>query len=304
MKVLVLGGTGFFGKRLVQRLIDAGDEVTVATRGQAADPFGDSVERIKADRQKREDLEHLAEGRAWDVIYDNIGFASQDALDAAEVFAGKTKHYVLTSSLSVYEFGSAERSEEEVDTLHYPVTIGTYKEFDYSEGKRQAEAVLLQQASFPVSAVRFPFVIGIDDYTERLLFHIRNAMEGKAIQAIDPDAQISFISSEEAAEFLFWLGRHDSLGAVNACAAGTVSLRELMKLIEVRTGKSAVIETVTEEAAGQANNLSPYAVSASFGMTTRKAAEAGFHFSDLKEWLPGLITQLASSISNHLKTTS
>lgn len=32
-KVLVLGGTRFFGKRLVQLLVAAGADVTVATRG-------------------------------------------------------------------------------------------------------------------------------------------------------------------------------------------------------------------------------------------------------------------------------
>lgn len=39
-KILVLGGTRFFGKRLVNRLVANGDAVTILTRGQHQDPFG------------------------------------------------------------------------------------------------------------------------------------------------------------------------------------------------------------------------------------------------------------------------
>ncbi|WP_237690812.1 NAD-dependent epimerase/dehydratase family protein [Paenibacillus caui] len=92
MKVLVLGGTRFFGKRLVELLIEAGDQVTIATRGLTADSFGDRVTRVKADRQVREDLEDLVKHGPWDIIYDNICYASQDAQDAADLFAGFTKN--------------------------------------------------------------------------------------------------------------------------------------------------------------------------------------------------------------------
>ncbi|EKN66902.1 hypothetical protein BABA_13477 [Neobacillus bataviensis LMG 21833] len=41
--------------------------------------------------------------------------------------------------------------------------MGDSTDFTYAEGKRQAEAVLFQQATFPVVAVRFPIVMGVDD---------------------------------------------------------------------------------------------------------------------------------------------
>jgi nucleoside-diphosphate-sugar epimerase len=49
-KILVLGGTRFFEKKLVEQLIREEDDVTIVTRGQASDPFGDTVKRLKADR--------------------------------------------------------------------------------------------------------------------------------------------------------------------------------------------------------------------------------------------------------------
>jgi len=49
--ILIIGGTRYFGKLLVQQLIDKGHQVTIATRGQASDPFGAHVQRIRVDRR-------------------------------------------------------------------------------------------------------------------------------------------------------------------------------------------------------------------------------------------------------------
>lgn len=45
MKVLVIGGTRFFGISMVNALLENGHDVTVATRGNAKDNFGNSIHR-------------------------------------------------------------------------------------------------------------------------------------------------------------------------------------------------------------------------------------------------------------------
>lgn len=52
-KVLVLGGTRYFGRELVKNLIERGNDVTVGTRGVTEDEFGDKVNRIKIDRNSK-----------------------------------------------------------------------------------------------------------------------------------------------------------------------------------------------------------------------------------------------------------
>ncbi|MDF2682752.1 MAG: hypothetical protein K0R47_3942 [Brevibacillus sp.] len=47
MKILVFGGTAFFGHRLVRLLLGDGHDVTIATRGQIPDDFGDAVTRMQ-----------------------------------------------------------------------------------------------------------------------------------------------------------------------------------------------------------------------------------------------------------------
>ena len=64
--ILVIGGTRFIGRLLVQRLVQACHRVTIATRGYAPDPFGERVNRVRVDRRQRDDLqEDLQTEAGW-----------------------------------------------------------------------------------------------------------------------------------------------------------------------------------------------------------------------------------------------
>lgn len=170
-KVLVLGGTRFFGKHLVEYLLQAGHDVTIATRGVTEDSFGNAVKRIIVDREDGKLLEERLEGKSYDIVYDNLCYSSNAAKMVCEVLKGKTKKYIMTSSMAVYE-PALSLLEEDFNPYEYVITYGDRNDFNYSEGKRLAEAVLFQYATFPVVAVRFPVVIGENDYTKRLQFYV------------------------------------------------------------------------------------------------------------------------------------
>lgn len=288
-KVLVLGGTRFFGKRLVHKLVESGADVTVATRGKTADPFGQNVSRLVIDRDDALSLHTAAQLRDWDVVYDNICYSAQNALDANLAFDGRVGRYILTSTLSVYDFGSEQLEESDFNPQTYPITVRARADVTYQEGKRQAEAVFFQQASFPVAAVRFPIVLGEDDYTKRLHDQIERVSTGKLIGVPNPAALLSFILSDEAARFLFWLAKNELTGPVNACSNGSISVGSLLQLIEKATGKSAVTQPETADA-----DHSPFGVPASWSMSTAKAQRAGFTFNNLDDWLPQLVQKLAA----------
>ncbi|WP_026694612.1 NAD-dependent epimerase/dehydratase family protein [Peribacillus kribbensis] len=286
-KVLVLGGTRFFGKRLVSLLLDAGHEVTVMTRGNQKDTFGDRVKRITGDRTKPEDLQRAANEEEWDLVYDNICYSQKAALEACRIFKGRVKRYIFTSTLSVYGYGS-KMKEGEFDPYEYKL-IEEEQEVSYGEGKRLAEAAFFQRAQFPVCAVRFPIVLGEDDYTQRLHFHIRSILKGKQIGVPNMEAKMSFINSDEAARFLFWTGERQAAGPMNACSHGEITLADLVKEIESATGNKA---NVTVQAPDE--QMSPYGVENSWYMDHSKAASQGFEFDELSEWLPALILKLTA----------
>ncbi|AQY51501.1 NAD-dependent dehydratase [Listeria weihenstephanensis] len=284
MKILVIGGTRFFGKKLVTKLLADGHDVTIATRGKTVDDFGDQVKRVRMNRESRENLFCLAQEK-WDVVYDNICYAPQDALYSIAAFADKVGKYVYTSSLSVYRVRDRALVEADFDPFHYEIVSGSREDFEYGEGKRLAEATYFQKAKFPVVAVRFPIVLGEDDYTGRLEFHIDHVQAGEEIGMPNEDAEIGFISSDEAAEFLCWVGtKSDIIGPINAASDSVYQLSELMDLIEKATGKTAIVEEITED-----NDDSPFGIEKTYYLDNTKAKEAGFEFRDLHEWLPKLV---------------
>ncbi|MDU4697295.1 MAG: NAD-dependent dehydratase [Paenibacillus sp.] len=290
-KILVLGGSRYFGKRLVNLLAGSGvHEVTVATRGQAEVQFGGPVTQLRLDRTDENSLREAAAAGPWDIVYDNICFSPNEALAAARAFQGRVGHYILTSTLSVYKLGKVPLAEADFDPYGYELKLGDKQAFDYGEGKRLAEAALFQEADFPVSALRIPIVLGPDDYTRRLHFHVEHVQQGLPIGVPNLDAAISFITSAETAKFLAWLGETRLTGPINACSDGEITIGGILRLIESVTGKTALIERETAP-----EHQSPFGIPTSWVMDNTKARETGYRFEALDEWLPELVRHIAAS---------
>jgi len=287
--ILVLGGTRFFGRELVELLIEEGNNVTIMTRGKSGNPFGDKVEHLIGNRSNKEELAKIVEGRTFDIVYDNICYSPNEAYAFCEVFNGKIGKLVFTSTLSTYEIDGNVKNEVDFDPYRYEIRLGNSEDFSYGEGKRQAEAVFFKYAKFPVVAVRFPIVMGENDYTRRLHFHVERVANGEPIGFLNMDAEMSFIQATEAAQFLKWAGLSEAEGPYNATANGKISLFDLIKLVEEATGKSAKISLV-----GNDEIRSPYAIPASWYMTNEKATNSGFQFTNLHDWLKPLIVAITN----------
>ncbi|MES5891354.1 MULTISPECIES: NAD-dependent epimerase/dehydratase family protein [Bacillus cereus group] len=272
-KVLVLGGTRFFGKHLVEVLLQAGHNVTIATRGVTEDSFGSAVKRLIVDREDEELLKERLEDKSYDIVYDNLCYSSNTAKIVCEVLKGKTKKYIMTSSMAVYE-PALGLLEENFNPYEYTITYGGRNDFNYSEGKRLAEAVLFQHATFPVVAVRFPVVIGENDYTKRLQFYVEHVMKQEPIFVDHVDGKLSFIHEKEAGEFLAWCGMESIEGPINACSNGVISMGEVICFIEENSGTKALIQEAGE-------NIAPYNEITNCTLHNRKARELGFPFREL-----------------------
>lgn len=286
--VLVLGGTQFFGKRLVQRFIEEGSNVTIATRGMTADPFGDKVERLIIDRENKESLVEAFKGRRWDVVYDQTCYSPTEAIEAVEALKGKVRRYIFTSTMAVYEFGT-QHTEEDFKADDFQFDFKGRREYPgfagYQEAKRAAEKVLSDQEGLEVVAVRFPLVIGKDDYTNRFRFHVERIIDAKAIGIENLNLRYSFITSGDAAEFLLTMADHHYVGPINAGCEKDISLAELIQKIESKVGKEAIIEQEKN-----AENASPYCLGGSWSINTNRAKQLGFQFVDLHETIEELIS--------------
>ncbi|KEO84621.1 NAD-dependent epimerase/dehydratase family protein [Tumebacillus flagellatus] len=282
---LIFGGTRFFGKHLVEKLLADGVTVTVATRGQTEDGFGDRVERLTLDRLNRDSLSSALEGKSYDVVFDQICYGPDDAQNAVDVLTGKVGRYVFTSTMAVYDPNGETHAESDFDPYRHEIQYGPYTNFSYADGKRHAEGVFFQKADFPVVAIRIPIVVGLDDYTRRLHFHVEHVQEEKPFWMPNLDASMGYITSEEAGKFIAWCGTVEQPGPYNGAADGTISLRDLLSLIEETVGKQALVAEGAE--------ASPYGVPASWLLNTDKAKFAGYEFTNLNDWLPQLVREIA-----------
>lgn len=287
-KALVLGGTLFFGKRLVQHLLDRGWEVTIATRGIAADPFGEHIQRLILDRENKETL-LSALGHTdtyWDCVFDQTCYSPLEIRDVLDVLHGRIGHYVLTSTMAVYEFG-VRKQESEYDPLGYPIHYRGRREYPglegYREAKRQAEAVLFQ-SGIPGTAIRFPLVIGPDDYTGRFQFHVDRVKTGVPIGITRAEDRIGFIDSDDAARFLLFAAENKLTGSFNAGSPGDISFAELLERIGSQAKMDAQITATADPAI-----RSPYDVGGSLSLDVSKACSAGFQFRQLDDLLDELI---------------
>ena len=82
MKTLVIGGTRFFGIHMVNELLAKGHDVTIATRGNASDEYGDRVKRIIIERTNEDSMKNAFNGRHYDVV---INGSSEGTISIKEI---------------------------------------------------------------------------------------------------------------------------------------------------------------------------------------------------------------------------
>ncbi len=170
MKILILGGTGYFGRETAAGLFKAGHDVTVFSRRCPADGLPLDVKQARGDRGVEIDLARMAVEQ-WDAVIDNICYSAEDAEKAVRVFNGRTGLYIFTSSASVYplfEGAASPFRENQTDLLRLKEPLK--EKYAYGIGKYAAERVFLGaflERRFPAAVLRPPAVIGPNDPTLR-----------------------------------------------------------------------------------------------------------------------------------------
>ena len=301
--ILVIGGTRFIGRLLVQRLLRAGHRVTIATRGYAPDPFGGRIQRIRADRRNELAMRAVAKAGPFDIVYDQMCYSPLDAAIAVRTFAGQVGRYVMTSTVDAYRVlgfdGQGTRGplaegelgvEAQAIDASYPWHDPRRATECYVTGKVQAEAYLVRDGSLPLVTPRLAHVLGgPEDFTGRLAHYVELARAGATLPYSDEAAAVSFTTAHAAADFLFWTGMLDFMGPVNAACDGALSAHGLFQ----RVGEVLETRVKTRRAvpAEQPGRLSPFDLPGPMVLDTARAKALGYAFGHTDEWLDHTIRQ-------------
>ncbi|MEU6163659.1 NAD-dependent epimerase/dehydratase family protein [Streptomyces tanashiensis] len=292
MDILVIGGNRYFGKRLITLLRESGHRVTVLNRGSSAAPEG--IERLVADRDDEKALTSALAGRSFDVVVDQVCYTPRQAEIARRVFATRTRRYVMTSTVEVYEYedSAVPVAESALDLAAVTVDTGLpwedpeFLDAHYGEGKRQAEAVFAAGSPFAWTSVRVAHVLGgADDFTGRLDHYARRIRAGEPISVPVVNHPATYVYVEEIAAFLAWAVGADFTGPVNAHSHGPLTTADLCAEIEKLVGGRTVFREV------EVGEVSPFSFARSYGMDNSRATALGYSFTDSGQWLARAVAE-------------
>ena len=187
MRLLVIGGTHFVGRAVVEDAVARGHAVTVFHRGGTEPDGFPDAEHVHGDRDGG--LDPLR-GRSWDVVLDTCGYMPRVVRASAELLADGVEHYGFISTLSVYPDDTPGGMNEETP-IYGPPFPDTEEITEASYGPLKAACEAEVQAAFPGRCliVRPGYIVGPHDPSDRFTSWVRRAAAGGPMLAPRPSSE-------------------------------------------------------------------------------------------------------------------
>ena len=219
MKLLVLGGTIFLGRHVVQAALARGHAVTLLNRGRHGTALFPQVERLVGDRDG--DLSALA-NRAFDAVIDCSGYTPEQVTRSSRALGDRAGHTVFVSSISAYAGFAPDKVYDETAAL------ATGRE-GYGALKARAEEALLAACPGRAAIVRPGLIAGPHDPTNRFTYWpARVARGGEVLAPGRPERPVQFIDARDLADWCVALAEARTVGAFNAVGP-RLPMRELLE---------------------------------------------------------------------------
>lgn len=214
MKLLVLGGTQFVGRHLVEAALARGHEVTLFHRGEHGAHLFPDVERVRGDRER--DLGALG-GRRWDAVLDTSAYVPRVARISAEALRDAAELYLFVSTISVYDTGAPLplREDSPLTGLDDPDTEEVNGD-TYGGLKVLCEREVEGALPGRTLVVRPGLIVGPDDYTDRFPYWPRRVAEGGEVLAPgDPDRFWQFVDVRDLGAWMVGMVEAGRTGRFN-----------------------------------------------------------------------------------------
>lgn len=291
MRLLIIGGTVFLGRHLVESALRRGHAVTLFNRGQHNPDLFPDVEKIHGDRDGG--LEALG-SRQWDAVIDTCGYIPRVVRASAEFLAVSVQHYTFISTISVYMEPLLPGTDESApvgklkDERVEDVTGETYGPL-----KALCEQAVLNVYAERSLIIRPGLIVGSHDPTDRFTYWpARVARGGEVLAPSSPERQVQIIDVRDLADWTVEMVARQATGIYNATGPATpLTLGGLLNTCKQVSGSDASFTWVSDEFL-LANQVTPFTelplwmpvAEAAWEMVSiRKALEAGLKFRPLAE---------------------
>jgi 2'-hydroxyisoflavone reductase len=242
LRALVLGGTVFLGRHVVETLLAREHGVTLFHRGKRGRDLFPDVERVLGDRAT--DLDRLPAGATWDAVVDTSAYVPAVAAASAAVLRDRAAHYVFVSSIAVYDVSRAPLDESS-PTPELPADASRDVMVPETYGPLKLLCEREVTAAFGADRtliVRPGLIAGPYDPTDRFTYWpVRLARGGDILVPDDLDAQSPLIDVRDLAAFIVDAIEAGRNGVVNTAGMPDTTLRALF---EACTAASAMPGTI------------------------------------------------------------
>lgn len=247
MELLIIGGTRFVGRAIVDAAIARGHTLTLFNRGQSNPDLYPDIERIAGNRDGG--LAAL-DGRSWDAVIDTCGYVPRLVEASARYLARAVGHYTFISTISVYTDALPPHSDENgpLATVDDPtteeVTGGTYGGL-----KVLCEDVATHEMNGRALLVRPGLVVGPHDHTDRFSYwpH-RLARGGEVLAPGVPGRGTQFIDARDLAEWVVVATEQRLTGPYNAVGpADTLTMSAFLDACRKVAGTEATFTWVSDD---------------------------------------------------------
>jgi 2'-hydroxyisoflavone reductase len=268
MQILILGGTRFIGRGIVEAALDRGHQLTLFNRGSTdPDAFHNTrnVRRLRGDRRS-EDTAQIAES-TWDAVVDVSAYQPDDIRPVLRALSNQAQHYVFISTVSVYAPDISPGADEWAPLLQVPESIPRSDPRAYGGLKALCERELRSALEDRLTILRPTVVIGPLDYTDRFGWWMKRIARGGDVPAPRRrDQPLQLIDVRDLSAFTVRTIDMNILGTYNA-----VGPKEPMTL-------AGMLETAGD-ALGVAVRLVPSEEGSPFPLTLPEDGSADGYFS-------------------------
>jgi nucleoside-diphosphate-sugar epimerase len=212
LTLLILGGTRFVGRALVDAALEDGHHVTLFNRGRTNPSLFPEAEHLRGDRTS--DLSALA-GRRWDAVVDGAAYHPRDVRRSVDALRTAVDRYLLVSSVSVYADQSVPQHEtSEVARLESEADSSGES---YGARKAACESAVRDFFGERATIVRPGLIVGRGDSTDRFSYWPKRIERGGTVLAPgSPDDPLQWIDVRDLADFLLRLITDRRGGTFNA----------------------------------------------------------------------------------------
>ena len=257
MNILIIGGTRFLGRHLVEAARARGHHVTLFNRGKSNPDLFPQVETILGDREH--DIDKLS-GREWDAVIDTCGYVPRIVRLSATGLAGSVGRYVFISSISAYASLSrvGVNESDPLGTME-DETVEEITDVTYGPLKVLCEKAVQELYGERALIIRPGLIVGPNDPTDRFTYWpVRVARGGDVLAPDRPAVLTQIIDVRDLADFTIKLIEENVDGVFNATGPDyELSFGTLLETCKQVSGSDVRFHWASVEFMNQ-NNTAPW----------------------------------------------